>query len=51
VQEVQEYFEDMGYVMPSNMDVADFLQELPTSSAKRFVNEVGNENQHRLQLH
>jgi hypothetical protein len=41
VLEVQKYFNDLGYVMPSNMDVADFLQELPTSSARRFIDEVG----------
>ena len=41
VLEVQKYFKDLGYVMPSNMDVADFLQELPTSSARRFIDEVG----------
>lgn len=39
--EVQKYFNDLGYAMPSNMDVADFLQELPTSSARRFIDEVG----------
>ena len=40
VLEVQRYFEDLGYTLPSNMDVADFLQEIPTASAKRFIDKV-----------
>lgn len=35
--EVLNYFEGIGYTCPSNVDVADFLQELPTREGKRFI--------------
>jgi ABC-type multidrug transport system ATPase subunit len=30
IDDVVEYFEDLGYVQPERMDVADFLQAIPT---------------------
>jgi hypothetical protein len=35
--EVLRYFKSIGYECPSNVDVADFLQELPTREGKRFI--------------
>jgi hypothetical protein len=32
-----DYFEDLGYLCPENMDVADFLQEVPTVEGRRFI--------------
>lgn len=37
---VLQYFNDLGYQCPGIMDVADFLQELPTADGKRFT--LGN---------
>jgi len=34
---VIQYFGDLGYHCPEIMDVADFLQELPTPDGKRFA--------------
>lgn len=34
---VLEYFESLGYVCPSTVDLADFLQEIPTSEGKRYA--------------
>ena len=31
------YFEDLGYVCPPTVDLADFLQEVPTPEGKRFI--------------
>lgn len=36
-ESVIEYFEGLGYVCPAQMDVADFLQEIPTPEGVRFV--------------
>lgn len=33
-----EYFKGIGYDVPPFVDVADFLQELPTEEGKRFIN-------------
>lgn len=32
------YFSSIGYEVPPSVDVADFLQELPTEEGKRFIN-------------
>ena len=34
---VMDYFKDLGYHCPEIMDVADFLQEVPTADGKRFA--------------
>eukprot|EP01034_Spumella_vulgaris_P047486 gene47486-biopygen33849 len=34
---VVEYFNTLGYFCPEIMDVADFLQEIPTPDGRRFV--------------
>jgi len=34
---VLQYFESIGYHCPDNVDVADFLQELPTLEGRRFI--------------
>lgn len=36
-QSVIAYFQGLGYYCPEHMDVADFLQELPTAEGKRFI--------------
>lgn len=36
--EVVAYFEAMGYSCPKFVDIADFLQELPTAEGSRFIN-------------
>eukprot|EP01031_Cornospumella_fuschlensis_P039582 gene39582-48189_t len=36
-ENVLSYFHDLGYTCPSNMDEADFLQELPTPEGRRFI--------------
>ena len=33
------YFKSIGYEVPLFVDVADFLQELPTEEGKRFINQ------------
>ncbi len=35
--QVLTYFEGLGYVCPDAMDIADYLQELPTSEGRRFI--------------
>lgn len=35
--EVLNYFRGLGYVCPPSIDVADFLQELPTPEGSRFI--------------
>ena len=35
-----QYFSDLGYQCPEIMDVADFLQEIPSADGRRFS--VGN---------
>ena len=37
-ERVVEYFKSIGYEVPDFLDVADFLQELPTKEGERFVN-------------
>ena len=34
---VLDYFQDLGFHCPEMMDVADFLQEVPTADGKRFT--------------
>jgi hypothetical protein len=36
---VLAYFETLGYICPTYMDVADFLQELPTPEGIRFISD------------
>eukprot|EP01033_Poteriospumella_lacustris_P015615 gene15613-11178_t len=38
---VMEYFQDLGYVCPTQVDEADFLQELPTPEGRRFIKVAG----------
>mmetsp|Transcript_24221 Transcript_24221/g.24835 ORF Transcript_24221/g.24835 Transcript_24221/m.24835 type:complete len:1388 (-) Transcript_24221:477-4640(-) len=38
--EVLSYFEDLGYICPPTVDLADFLQELPTPEGIRFIDEA-----------
>jgi ABC-type multidrug transport system permease subunit len=35
--EVLPYFASLGYSCPQDIDVADFLQELPTTEGRRFI--------------
>ena len=35
--EVLEYFQSLGYICPPTVDLADFLQELPTPEGQRFI--------------
>jgi hypothetical protein len=35
--QVLEYFDGLGYICPPTVDLADFLQELPTPEGKRFI--------------
>jgi ABC-type multidrug transport system ATPase subunit/ABC-type multidrug transport system permease subunit len=35
--QVLAYFENLGYICPPTVDLADFLQELPTPEGKRFI--------------
>ena len=37
--QVASYFENLGYVCPEHMDIADFLQELPTREGRRFISD------------
>jgi ABC-type multidrug transport system ATPase subunit len=37
VEDVLEYFESIGYVCPSNVDVADFLQEVPMPEGQKYL--------------
>eukprot|EP00596_Hydrurales_sp_CCMP1899_P009612 CAMPEP_0119038002 /NCGR_PEP_ID=MMETSP1177-20130426/6649_1 /TAXON_ID=2985 /ORGANISM="Ochromonas sp, Strain CCMP1899" /LENGTH=1597 /DNA_ID=CAMNT_0006999999 /DNA_START=48 /DNA_END=4838 /DNA_ORIENTATION=+ len=37
--EVLRYFKKIGYYCPAKLDVADFLQELPTKEGVRFIKE------------
>ena len=43
-EEVLPYFEHLGYFCPNSVDVADFLQELPTSEGSLYLreNEIGH---------
>jgi hypothetical protein len=34
---VLEYFKSLGYICPPTVDLADFLQELPTPEGRRFI--------------
>ena len=36
--EAVPYFSSIGYDVPPSVDVADFLQELPTEEGQRFIN-------------
>jgi ABC-type multidrug transport system fused ATPase/permease subunit len=36
-----EYFQDLGYACPHQVDEADFLQELPTPEGRRFIKVAG----------
>jgi hypothetical protein len=36
---VLNYFKSLGYSCPQNIDVADFLQELPTAEGHRFIDQ------------
>ncbi|CAM9211888.1 unnamed protein product [Ectocarpus fasciculatus] len=40
VQDVLPYFESLGFVCPVHIDVADFLQELPTAEGRRFITDA-----------
>jgi ABC-type multidrug transport system ATPase subunit len=40
VEDVLEYFQSLGYKIPVRMDVADWLQALPTNEGWIFLNEV-----------
>lgn len=40
VEEVVEYFNSLGYAIPDRMDVADWLQALPTKDGWQFLNEI-----------
>lgn len=33
-----QYFKGIGYEVPMFVDIADFLQELPTAEGARFIN-------------
>lgn len=37
--QVLRYFKTIGYYCPAKLDVADFLQELPTKEGVRFIKE------------
>lgn len=44
---VVEYFEELGYVLPATVDVADFLQSLPTPDGAGFLqNPEGSTRSH-----
>lgn len=40
VDEVVEYFNSLGYMIPDRMDVADWLQALPTNDGWQYLKEV-----------
>jgi len=40
VEEVVEYFNSLGYMIPDRMDVADWLQALPTTDGWQYLKEV-----------
>lgn len=41
VDEVVDYFNSLGYDIPQRMDVADWLQALPTKDGSRFLRDSG----------
>jgi len=42
IDEALDYFKNLGYEMPPTMDVAEFLQCIPTSDGKEFFNPTLN---------
>jgi ABC-type multidrug transport system ATPase subunit/ABC-type multidrug transport system permease subunit len=40
-ESVMSYLQSLGYTCPSQVDEADFLQELPTPAGKRFITSPG----------
>lgn len=43
IDEVIDYFCNLGYEIPERMDVADWLQALPTKDGVKFLRKVGSE--------
>ena len=46
VEEVVEYFNALGYEIPERMDVADWLQALPTKDGAQFMSSGAAKTEH-----
>jgi ABC-type lipoprotein export system ATPase subunit/ABC-type multidrug transport system permease subunit len=39
-ENILDYFREVGYVCPNSVDIADFLQEIPTAEGARYINKM-----------